>query len=107
MEKETKKKKSKKEVVEEVDEITSAVSSELARLELQVADILSSLESVKLLEIEDIEARMKATQLKVNIQLKLPELIGALEILRNKAKVNTEDIKGSKNLSPLEDGTLD
>jgi hypothetical protein len=85
----------------------SNIALELERYEKQIKEIQDALESIKLLEIEDLEERLKAIIAKENALKNLGPLIDQLDVLRNKNKIKQDDIKGSKNLSPLEDGTLD
>ena len=82
------------------------ISLELQRYEKQIKEIQDSLESINLLEIEDIEERLKSTMTKENILKNLAPLLVILRDLKADAKVKNGDIKGSKNLSPLEDGSL-
>lgn len=84
----------------------SLIDAELHRFSNQVNEILLSMESINLLTIQDPEERLKATNTKLGIGLKLPLLISALDDLRNKAKLKAEDIKGSKDISLLESGIL-
>ena len=84
----------------------SLVDPELQRFSTQVNELLTSLESVDLMKIKDPEERLKATKAKIDIQLKLPLLISALDDLRNRAKLKAENIKGNKNISLLESGQL-
>lgn len=88
------------------DEEISLIEEELKAFTAQVNEILAAMKSIRLLQMEDDEARLKAIQTKVNISLKLPELLSALDDLRNKAKLKTESIRGSKNISLLESGAL-
>lgn len=90
-----------------MEENKSLIDSELARYEKQVKEIQDALESIKLMEIEDAEERLKAIIAKQNAMLKLPSLLNSLEELRSKHKLKSEDVKGNRFLSPLEDGTLD
>lgn len=91
----------------EEDEESSLISKELIKFEKQVAEIQDALESINLKSIEDIEERLKAINSKIAAQLKLPQLLSALEDLKNKHQVRADAIKGNKSFSPLEDGTLD
>ena len=86
---------------------TSPIAKELARFQRQIDEIQDALEAVKLSDIDDPEAKLKAIIAKQNAMLKLPQLLSDLEMLKNKHKVKTDDVKGNKSLSPLEDGTLD
>ncbi len=85
----------------------SLIASELERFQRQVNEILAAMESINLLSITEVEDRLSATKTKLEIGLKLPMLLTALDDLKNRAKLKSEDIKGNKSLSPLEDGTLD
>ncbi len=86
---------------------TSPIAKELARYQRQIDELYDALESIKLKEISDPEDMLKAALGKQNLMLKLPQLLIELENLKNRNKIKTDDIKGNKTLSPLEDGTLD
>lgn len=88
-------------------EDVSLIDRELTRYSAQVNEILASLESINLLSIQDPEDRLKATISKQNVALKLPILLQGLDDLRTKAKLKSEDIRGSKNISLLESGALE
>jgi hypothetical protein len=85
----------------------SNISKELKRLEVQIEKIYKAIESVDLLDIEDVDDRLRAAVAMQNALKGLPTILGSLEELRNKNKVSNNDIKGSAPLSPLDDGTLD
>lgn len=85
----------------------SPIAKELERYQAQIDELYEALESIKLKEIADPEDMLKAALGKQNLMLKLPQLLIELENLKNRNKVKTDDIKGNKTLSPLEDGTLD
>lgn len=90
----------------------SIIEVELKKYENQVNEIYDILNDIKLKEIDDIEDRLKATSQKMKILEQLPSLLEKLEILRNKDKerkneINKKNIKGNKDLSLLEMGTLD
>ncbi|TXH08750.1 MAG: hypothetical protein E6R03_17710 [Hyphomicrobiaceae bacterium] len=85
----------------------SLISKELARYQAQIDELFEALESIKLKDITDPEDKLKAALGKQNMMLKLPLLIAELDNLKNRNKIKTDDIKGNKTLSPLEDGTLD
>lgn len=87
-------------------EDVSLIHKELQRFEKEVESILKSIESIDLLTIEDTEERLKATNMKVTISIKLPQLLASLDDLRNKAKLKTEQIKGNKDISLWESGAL-
>lgn len=89
------------------DEVPSLISVEIAKFEQQIAEIQDAIASIKLIEIGDPEALLKAINGKIAAQLKLPQLLTALEDLKNKHKIRVDAIKGNKSFSPLEDGTLD
>lgn len=91
--------------LDKIDE-SSLINPELIRFTNQVNEILAAMESINLLKIEDIDERLKSTKTKLEIGLKLPILLGALDDLRNKAKLKAEDVKGNKNISLLESGAL-
>lgn len=84
----------------------SLIEKELKRFEKQIEDIYKGIESINLIDIEDIETRLRAAVAKQNALKGLPVLLAQLEELRNK-KLKQDDIKGSTILSPLDDGTLD
>lgn len=88
-------------------EDVSLIDRELTRYSAQVNEILASLESINLLSIQDPEDRLKATISKQNVALKLPILLQGLDDLRTRAKLKSEDIRGSKNISLLESGALE
>lgn len=85
----------------------SLIAKELARFEDQIKELQDELAGIKLKDIIDPEDKLKAMMGKANLMLKIPLLLDELERLRNKSKIKTDDIKGNKSLSPLEDGTLD
>lgn len=85
----------------------SLISRELSRYQAQIDELYDALESIKLKDILDPEDMLKAALGKQNLLLKLPLLIAELDNLKNRNKIKTDDIKGNKTLSPLEDGTLD
>lgn len=87
--------------------LTSPIAKELTRYQRQIDELYDALESIKLKEIADPEDMLKAALGKQNLMLKLPQLLIELENLKNRNKIKTDDIKGNKTLSPLEDGTLD
>lgn len=89
-----------------LNEPISLIQQELDRFQNQVNDILAAMESINLVSIQDAEERLKATNTKVMISLKLPQLLASLDDLKNRAKLKSEDIKGSKDISPLEGGML-
>lgn len=97
---------SRKKKQEQPEEV-SQIAPELDRFHRQVNEILTSMESINLLAIPEQDDRLSATKVKLDIGLKLPQLLQSLDDLRNRAKLRAEDIKGKKSLSPLEDGTLD
>jgi predicted nucleic acid-binding Zn-ribbon protein len=85
----------------------SPINKELARFEGQIKEMQDAIESVKLKSITDPEDLLKAITAKAKAMQLIPALLDELERMRNKSKVKTDDIKGNKTLSPLEDGTLD
>lgn len=95
------------EIIEEKVEEESLIAKEVRKFEQQVAEIQDALESISLKGIADVEERLKAINSKITAQLKLPQLLNALDELKNKDKIRKEAIKGNKSFSPLEDGTLD
>lgn len=95
----------KPDLVEEED--LSLISAELHKFELEIAEIQDALSSIKLKDIEGAEEKLKAINGKITAQLKLPNLLSALEDLRNKNQIKIDAIKGNKSFSPLEDGFLD
>lgn len=99
--------KKQTEIQDQVNEEVSLIAPELERFQKQVNEILASMESINLLAITETEDKLAATKTKLDISLKLPQLLSALDDLKNRAKIKGEDIKGNKTLSPLEDGTLD
>ena len=88
-------------------QVKSLVSKELSRYQKQIDELFEALESIKLKDIVDAEDKLKAALGKQNLMLKLPLLIAELDNLKNRNKIKTDDIKGNKSMSPLEDGTLD
>lgn len=92
---------------EDNGEETSLIAKEIRKFEDQIAEIQDALASIKLSGIEDVEEKLKAINSKIAAQLKLPQLLTALEDLKNKHKVRIDAVKGNKSFSPLEDGTLD
>jgi len=102
----SRKRQPKKEVVSQPNEEVSLIARELEKFQKQVEEIQSALESINLMTIEDVEERLKAINAKVTIGLKVPQLLAALDDLKNRAKLKSEDIKGSKDISPLEGGML-
>lgn len=96
----------RKKPVQEANAEPSLVDQELVRFTKQVNEILGAMESINLLRIEDVEERLKAIKTKLEIGLKLPLLIAALDDLRNRAKLKAENIKGNKDISLLESGAL-
>lgn len=84
----------------------SSISNELRRHEATIREIQDSIDSVKLLQIEDAEDRLKATIAKQTALKNMGPLLKDLEDMRNRNKVNLDDVKGNKSLSPLENGTL-
>lgn len=92
---------------DESDEDKSLISVELRKFEQQIAEIQDALASIKLSGIDDVEEKLKAINSKIAAQLKLPQLLTALEDLKNKHKIRIDAVKGNKSFSPLEDGTLD
>lgn len=103
----SRKRQSKKEVNQQPNEEVSLIARELEKFQKQIEEIQSALESINLMTIEDVEERLKAINAKVMIGLKMPQLLAALDDLKNRAKLKSEDIKGSKDISPLEGGMLD
>lgn len=99
-------KKSKKQSVTQGTPL-SLISKELKRYQQQIDELFSALEMVDLRKILDDEARLKSAKLKQEMMIKMPQLIAELDNLKNRSKVKSDDIKGNKTLSPLEDGTLD
>lgn len=89
------------------EEEQSLISVEIKKFELQIAEIQDAIASIKLKDIEEPEALLKAINGKIAAQLKLPQLLTALEDLKNKQKVRIDAIKGNKSFSPLESGDLD
>lgn len=85
----------------------SQIAKELERYQRQVDELFEALEAIDLKKIEDPEDKLKAAKGKQDLMLKMPLLIAELDNLKNRNKVKTDDIKGNKVLSPLEDGTLD
>lgn len=96
----------RKKIVQEANAEPSLVDQELIRFTKQVNEILGAMESINLLRIEDVEERLKSIKTKLEIGLKLPLLIAALDDLRNRAKLKAENIKGNKDISLLESGAL-
>jgi hypothetical protein len=92
---------------EEVTEERSIISPELKRLEATIKKIQDAADTINPLEEEDVETRIKVILGLQKVAEGQPKLLMALEELRNKHKLKNEDIKGSKALSPLEDGSLD
>ncbi len=90
-----------------MQEPKSNISIELTKYSKQIAEIQYALDSIKLMDIDDVLERLDATIKKETAMAKLAPLIIMLDEMRNKHKVVKNDIKGSKTLSPLEDGTLE
>lgn len=90
----------------QTNEEVSLIQEELGRFQKEVNSILTAMESINLMAIEDHEARLKSINTKVMIGIKLPQLLSALDDLKNKAKLKVESIKGSKDISLLESGQL-
>jgi len=96
--------------VSEEDIITEEltyIDPELVKYEKQIREIDIVLDSINPLTIDDTEERLKALKLKMEILVKKEPLMDALNRLREKDKLKTDQIKGNKNISPLEDGSLD
>lgn len=89
------------------DEDKSLIEPELRRYEEQIHQIYQVLDSVNPLAIQDIEERLKSVKLKADLLVKLPTLLKSLEDLRERNKLKSEQIRGARDVSPLEDGTLD
>lgn len=100
------KKKTKYKEIIYSDSSDSLISVELIKFEEKINEIYDSLDSVNPLTIEEAEERLKAVKLKMDILQKLPVLLKALEDLRTSAKNRVEDIRGGKELSPLEEGLI-
>ena len=94
-------------VCKEDSEEETNIDPELAKYEKQINEIYTVLESINPLAILDTEERLKATKLKMEILTKMEIPLGILDRLRSKDKLKTEQIKGNKDISPLEDGSLD
>lgn len=90
-----------------ITEELTYIDPELAKYEKQIREIDVVLDSINPLTIEDTEERLKALKLKMEILVKKEPLMDALNRLREKDKLKTDQIKGNKNISPLEDGSLD
>lgn len=84
----------------------SIIEEELNKFEQKIEEIYTSLDSVNPLSIPEPEERLKTVKLKMDILDKLPKLLKALSDLRENAKNKAEDIRGAKELSPLESGLL-
>lgn len=85
----------------------SLIKTELKLLEGEIEEIFKVLNSIDPMTIDDIEERLKALKLKMDIQLKLPTMLNSLDNLRNKERIKAESIIGGRDMSPLEDGLLD
>lgn len=95
----------KSEVIPEEEKTN--IDEELQKFENNIAQINLVLDSINPLSIIDIEERAKILKLKMDILYKLPPLLASLDNLREKKKIKDSQIKGNKDLSPLEDGSLD
>lgn len=84
----------------------SLISKELARFEFQLNEQFAVLESIDPMDIIDIENRLKASKLKIELLQKLPALMSQLDELKTKEDVKIK-AKGSRELSPVETGELD
>ncbi len=83
------------------------IEPELKKFEKQLSEIDTALDSVNPMAVLDMEERLKLVDLKIRIMGKKPILLAALDSLRTKDKLKVEQIKGNKDISPLEDGSLD
>ncbi len=83
------------------------IDHELLKFELQVKEIQDALETIKFDLILDVEDRLKAINSKIVALTKLGPLLTLLEDLRTKAKTKADQVKGGRDLSPLEDGSLE
>lgn len=92
---------------EDKEESVTIIDTELAKFEKNIKEIETILDSINPLAVADIEERAKVLKLKMDILYKLPPLYASLDTLRTKDKLKTEQIKGNKDISPLEDGSLD
>lgn len=95
----------KSEVIPEEEKTN--IDEELQKFENNIVQINLVLDSINPLSIIDIEERAKILKLKMDILYKLPPLLASLDNLREKKKIKDSQIKGNKDLSPLEDGSLD
>lgn len=93
-------------VVHDSTKELSMIEEELNKFEQKIEEIYTSLDSVDPLSILEPEDRLKTVKLKMDILDKLPKLLKALSDLRENAKHKAENIRGSKELSPLESGLL-
>lgn len=89
-----------------IPEDDSEISNEIRRFSAQLNEQFLVLESIKPIDIDDIEARLKASKLKIELMQKLPTLMAQLDELKNKEKVKKEQVRGSRDLSPVDDGSL-
>jgi hypothetical protein len=89
------------------EEIESLISSEINRFSTQLNEQFIVLESINPLLIIDIEDRLKASKLKIELLQKLPTIMGQLNDLKEKEKLKSQDIRGSRELSPLETDNLE
>lgn len=84
----------------------SLISKELARFEFQLNEQFAVLESIDPMDILNIEDRLKASKLKIDLLQKLPALMSQLDELKTKEDIKIK-AKGSRGLSPAETGELD
>lgn len=84
----------------------SLISKELARFEFQLNEQFAVLESIDLMDILDVEDKLKASKLKIDLLQKLPALMSQLDELKTKEDIKIK-AKGSRELSPVETGELD
>lgn len=90
----------------EVEE-ESPIAKELIKYQKQVNEIQNAIESVKLMEIEEMSKRLTATEKKLDLMMKLPQLLTALRDLKSSPELTAANVRGSTALSALDKGELD
>ncbi len=100
-------KKVKEENIESVekvvsDQIVNPIAKELKRYKKQIDEVQKALEDVKLEIIEEVMAKLKATDMKVDIMQKLPKLLLALKQLEEESVKSVGEVRGQTELSLLE-----
>lgn len=84
----------------------SLVEPELARLNATIKEIQDAIDTIKLLQITDLEEKIKAINAKITFTAKMTPIIAQVEDLRSKNKLKQDKIRGKKDISLLESGEI-